>query len=368
MRSDVVQDNFFVDGAWQRLTRLYASMQDFTGGLFMQEPFMYNRVNGGGYFPGQDVIVQQVQILAALQFPPRFYKEDLAFNLAQIGVINNGPNARVNLYDLYYQNAVSACSTDLNIDAYQHGQASGTNIAQSRLQYIDGMDEALNDGVNPGWMGNIYSTYGNQVRNGAVGNTINSVPLWCGDQNGNPGQANWGQVTALYLNCVQAPDTLLSNKALFNYLWNREETKQRFAQETDARIGLTGFKVLDAYYHVDKLAPSTKFGTLLPAGLSQTSSVKPSTFSMPNLNATQTAISGYPTGGGQTINPGEPLFALRLKDWKIRPTTDPEYSQNFTPLIRSQQNPDLVVAWLKNAVNWYTDSPRDNSQAVGMSF
>lgn len=334
----------------------------------MQEPFMYNRVNGGGYYPGSDVQVQEVQVLAAMQFPPRFYKEDLAFNLAQIGVINAGPAAAVSIYDMYYENAVQALSTDLNIDFYQHGQAAGTGISQTRTQFIDGADEALNDGVNPGWMGNYYTTYGNQVRNGAVSNTLNSVPLWSGDQNGNPGQANWGQVSALYLNCVQPPDTLLSNKALFNYLWNREETKQRFAQENDARIGLTGFKILEAYYHIDKLAPSTKFGTLLPSGLSQTSSVKPSTFTLPSLTTAQVAISGYPASSTPTINPAEILFAFRLQDWKLRPTNDPEYNHSFTPLIRSQQNPDLVVAFYKAALNIYTPSPRDNGQALGMSF
>ncbi len=368
MQRDALTDNFFVDGAWQRCIRYYAMKQKYEGGLFMQEPFMYNRVNGGGYFPGADTVVQEVQILAATQFPPRFYKEDLAFNLAQTEVMNAGPAAYVSIWDAYHTNAASSLSTDLNIDWYQHGQASGTGIAQSRTQYMNGADEACNDGVNPGWMGNYYTTYGNQVRNGQIGNTLNSVPLWNGDANGGTGQANWGMVSGLYLNCVQSPDTLISNKALFNYLWNRAENKQRFAQEEDARIGLTGFKILDAYYHIDKLCPSTKFGTILPSGLSQTSSIKPSTFTMPNLSAAQTAVSGYPTGGGQTINPGEILFAFRLADWKMRDSQSEEYNFNFTPLIRSQQNPDLVVQWLKLATNSYTPSPRDNGQSLGIGF
>ena len=368
MQKDALTDNFFVDGAWQRCIRYYAMKQKYEGGLFMQEPFMYNRVNGGGYFPGADTVVQEVQILAATQFPPRFYKEDLAFNLAQTEVINAGPAAMVSIWDAYHTNAVSSLSTDLNIDWYQHGQASGTGILQSRTQFMDGADEACNDGVNPGWMGNYYQNYGNQVRNGQVGNTLNSVPLWNGDASGNPGQANWGMVSALYLNCVKEPDTLLSNKALFNYLWNRAENKQRFAQEEDARIGLTGFKILGAYYHIDKLCPSTKFGTILPSGLSQTSSIKPQSFTMPNLNATQTQVSGYPTGGGQTIQPGEILWAFRLQDWKMRDSQSEEYNFNFTPLIRSQQNPDLVVQWLKLATNSYTPSPRDNGQSLGIGF
>ena len=365
LRRDAVQDNFFVDGAWQRVIRYYASLDPYTGGLFMQEPFMYNRVNGGGYFPGADVVVQENQILAALQFPPRFYKEDLPFNLAQTEAINAGPAAAVSIWDAYHTNAVEALSTDLNIDFYQHGQAIGTGVAQSRTQFIDGADEFCNDGVNVGYLGNYYPNIGNQVRNGVVGNTINSVPLWSGDQGGNTGQANWGQVMNLYQNCVQPPDTLLSNKALWTYLWNREETKQRFAQETDARIGLTGFRILDAYYHIDKLCPSTKFGTLLPSGLSQTSSIKPSTFSMVSLTAAQTAVSGAPSSFTGTMNPGEVLFALRLKDWKLRPSNSEEYNFNFTPLIRSQQNPDLVVQWLKHCINIYTASPRDNGEAFG---
>ena len=55
IQRDVLADNFFVDGAWQRLTRYYAAERPFTGGLFMQIPFQYDRVNGGAYTPGADV-------------------------------------------------------------------------------------------------------------------------------------------------------------------------------------------------------------------------------------------------------------------------------------------------------------------------
>lgn len=373
MRRDSVQDNFFVDGAWQQLCRYYGQNEIFPGGTWMQEPFMYDRVDGGGYFPGSDVVVNEKQILSAMQFPPRFYKENLPFNEAQTEVINAGPAAAVSIWDAYHTNAVMSMSTDLNIDAYQHGQQIGTGVAQARTQFIDGMDEAMSDGINPGWLGNYYTTYGNATRNGVFTNTLNSVPLWSGDQAGNPGQANWGQVMNLYQNCIQPPDTLLSNKALWTYLWNREETKQRFASDTlshgkDERIGLSGFKLLDAYYHIDKLAPSTKFGTLLPSGLSQTTGIKPQSFTLPSLTAAQTAISGYPSGVTPTINPGEILFALRMQDWKFRPTNAPGYNHYFTPLIRSQQNADLVVQFYRLALNWYTPSPRDNGQSLGFSF
>lgn len=368
LKSDVVQDNFFVEGAWQRLTRAYGGADEFLGGTLMQEPFQYDRVNGGAYPPGADVEVVQKQILSAMGFTPRAYKEDVPINLWQTEVINSGPAAAVSIYDAYMTNAVSAMSTDLNIDAYNHGQPSATGVASNRSLYINGMAEALNDGVNPGWTGDYFVNYGGQARNGAVNVVLNSTPLWAGDANGNVGQVSYGLLFGAYLNCVQSPDTGLCNKACFQYIAMREEPKQRFAQETDARIGLTGFKIMDAFIHVDKLAPSTKYGTLLPAGLSQTTAIKPSTFTLPSLTATQVAVSGYPASVTPTINPGEPFFWLRMKDWKLRPSNSPEYNHNFTPPVRTQNNPDLIVMFYKCATTYYTPSPRDNWQIVGIGF
>ncbi len=364
MRSDVVQDNFFIDGAWQRLTRYYHAEDPFFGGTWMQEPFMYDRVNGGAYAPGSDVEVEQKQILAAMAFTPRAYKEDVPINMLVTEVINAGPAAAVSTYDTYMTNAVQAGSTDLNIDAYQHGQAASSTVSQNRAIYMNGIDEAVNDGVNPGYLGNVYPTYGGQTRNGAVNNVLNATPIWAGDSNGGTGPVSYSMLTSAYFNCVQAPDTGLCNKALFNYIANRQEPKQRFGQEEkDTRIGLTGFKVFDATIHVDKLAPSTKFGSLLPSGLSQTTSLALSNFTSPAYSSGGNTISGFPAS--KTCSPGDPFFWLRLQDFRLRPARSPEYNHNFTPPIRSQNNPDLVVMFYKFALTYYTPSPRDNAQIVG---
>ena len=367
LQRDVLVDNFFVDGAWQRLTRYYAAERPFTGGLFMQIPFQYDRVNGGAYMPGTDVQVVEKQIIGAMGFMPKAYKEDIALNLFQLGVINNGPAAAVSIYDAYYENATSAMGTDLNIDAYQHGQANSSTVLQNRTTFMNGFDEACNDGINYGFMGNRYPLYGGNTRNGVATNTLNSVPLWAGDQNGNPGQVTYSLLFGAYLNCVRPPDTGLCNKACFQFIGARNEPRQVFAQETDVRIGLTGFKIMEAYIHVDKLAPSTKFGIMLPPGLSMTSGVAPpASFTTAALTAAQTAISNYPAS--TACKPGEPFFWLRMQDWQIRPTDDPEYNHNFTPLIRTQTNADLVVAYYKLALGYYTESPRDNVEIVGIGY
>ena len=370
LRDDVVYDNFFVETAWLRKLRASGALEEFMGGLFMQTPFMYNRVNGGAYAPGSDVTVEQVQILAATAFVPKAYKEDVPLNLWRTNVIQgSGPAVKVKEIDAYMTNAVQALNTDIAIDFYRHGQnITGSN----RNLFINGMSEALNDGINPSWDGNVFTTYGGQLRNGVVGNTLNSIPIWCGSPTGAPGQVTFKVLVEAYHNCVQAPDVGLCNKALFSYLQERQETKQRYELETDITIGVggdavaSGMKIMSAYIFLDKLAPSTKYGTILPSNLSQTTSMSPSNFTSPTLSATQSKISNMPSA--TTLQPGEPFFWLRSKGWKLRPTNDSEYNFNFTPPIRSQNNPDLIVMFLKAGLNAYTVSPRDNAQLYGIGF
>jgi hypothetical protein len=308
----------------------------------------------------------QKQILAATGFVPKEYVEQIPVNLWQVGVINAGPAAKVKIIDAYMTNAVQALNTDLGIDIFRHGQASGTTVTPNRVIFINGFSEALNDGVNNSWDGNVFTTYGGQTRNGAVGNTLNSVPIWLGDQSGNTGQITYKPLVEAYLNCVQEPDLGICNKALYAYLLERLEPKQRYAEEQDVNMGMVGIRVMNALIMVDKLCPSTKYGQLLPSGLSQTTAIKPSTFTSATLSAAQKAISNLPSA--TTINPGEPFFWLRTKGWKVRPTSDPEYNFNFTPWIRSQTNPDNVVGFLKCGINVYTVSPRDNEQLYGAGF
>jgi hypothetical protein len=364
LKDDVLVDNFFVETPWMRKMRAMGALEDFAGGTFMQDPFMYDRVNGGAIAPGSDVAVMQKQIIAATAFVPKEYVEQVPLNLWQTNVIQgSGPAVKVKLIDAYMQNAVQALNTDVAIDFYRHGQnISGSN----RLIFINGLSEALNDGVNPSWDGNVFTTYGGQSRNGAIGNVLNSVPTWVGDTGGNTGQITYKTVFEAYQNCVQPPDIGLCNKALFSYLAERQEPKQRFEMVQDLSIGVSGLKVLDGTIFVDKLAPSTKYGTILPSNLSQTTSIKPTAFTTPTLSTTQAAISNYPSATSCT--PGEPFFWLRVKGWKLRPASDPEYNFNFTPPIRSQTNADLVVMFLKAGLNLYTVQPRDNWQLVGAGF
>ena len=363
IRDDVVIDNFFVEETTQRKLRASGALDEFLGGTLMQEPFIFNRVQGGAIAPGSSVTPVQVPILAATGFLPKEYIEIIPLNLWQTNVINNGPAAKVKLTDLYMTNAVQALNTDLGIDFWRHGQASGTGITDNRLIYVNGVSEAMNDGVTSSWDGNYFTSYGGQSRVGAVGNVLNSIPIWGGDQLGATGQASYKIVIESYLNCVAPPTISPCNKALYGYLLERQEPKQQFTQEKDLSIGLTGIKFMESYIHVDKLCPSTKYGAILPSGLSQTTSMAPSAFTS---SASPAATSNLPAA--TSVTPGEVLFHLRAEDWKIRPTSDEEYNFNFTPPIRSQTEPDLIVMFLKCGINFYCVVPRNQSHVYGIGF
>lgn len=363
MQADIVYDEFFVEGALPRKMRENGALDDFLGGLWMQHPFMFDRPQGGAHQPGTDINIIQKQLVGATAFQPKEYIEVVPNNLWQSNVINNGPFAKVKLIDIYYAAAIQALNTDLNLDLYRHGQASPTGVGDNREKFINGAAEVMNNGVDNSWDGNIFTSYGGQARNGNIGNVLNSIPIWFGDSLGNTGQISYKNVLEMYLNCIQPPDAGFCNRALFAYLLERQEPKQNFVEAKDMQIGLTGIKIMDAYIHMDLLCPSTKYGSILPSGYSSTTPVTPATFTS---RVGVPGISNLPSG--VTINPGEILFFFRTAGWKIRPTNDPEFNFNFTPPIRTQKNPDLVVQFLKAAINFYSPSPRDNTHGYGAGF
>ena len=124
IEQDVVQDNLFVEDGLQKIVRFYANERPYTGGLFNQIPFVYDRPTGGASVPGGTREVRDKQLLAALSFGEREYIEEIPINEWKNKVINAGPNAAVDIYDTYMQLAVKAFNTDWNVGAYRHGQAS----------------------------------------------------------------------------------------------------------------------------------------------------------------------------------------------------------------------------------------------------
>ncbi len=361
----VVYDNLFVQSGLQRLARVLCTEEPYEGGLYDTVPYIFDRPAGGASVPAKTRTVVDKQLIAGMMFQPKEYTIDIPENEWRLKALNRGDNAIISLYDTWMKLAVEAFNTEWTVDAWGHGQTSSSTVSQDNSIRVQGFDEFYNDGVNPGWMGNTYTTIGSETRNqaGTNTNTLNSVPVWCGDAAGAVGQVNYSKLLDGYLQCVEDPDVGLCSRELFRLILTRLEPKQGFAQETDVRIGVEGVKLLNAKIHKDLLAPSTKYGSMLSPNLTPGRTLVPSDIAVGALTAAQTAVSGYPEN--TTCKAGEPFFWVRLRDWVFRPLADPRYRHHFEGPIPSPEAPDLKVMFYQEGLNWYTPFPRNGKIMVG---
>jgi hypothetical protein len=373
IRDGVVYNNFWVDTPLQDHFRRSGAFDDFTGGVASLDPFIYQGPDGGGVDPGQTVTVMRRQILASLSFQPKAYAtwfsvEDFEMgNGEHAGVINAGPNAAVDLYTVYLEGLTSRLNTFIEMDFYRHGQASGGTVTDNRVKLIDGASEACNDGYNPSWDSNVFSTYGTQPRNGAVSNALNSIPRWAGDASGNPGQISFDFMIQTYLQAIERPTIGITSKVGYGYICSLYQRQQRYdisVTKRDGNIRWNGLTFEDAVIYDDWLTPSAVEPSYLPTGLvgggGQTNVT--STFSVP---ATVTSASGLPASG-TTVTVGETLWWFYAPSWRFRPTNNPAW---FFGIRRTSayDNVSLDALFMRLALNVECPMPRCNVQCYGFN-
>lgn len=360
IKDGIVFDNFFVDTPLQRYFRAEGAVDPFFGGAAMQVPFQFARLSGGAIAPGQDVVVNRKQILDANLFVPKLYTAYAALEEFQLKVLNAGPEAKVDLYELYVETMTKGLNTDTEVDWYRHGQANGTGVTDNRILNMNGMSEALNDGVTNSWDGNWFPTYGGQARNGAIGNALNSIPQWLGDANGNTGPISYEVMLQTYLLAIERPTMGLTSRQGYSFIAAMMQRQQRYQVDVDTNIEMRGIRFEEAIIFNDLLVPSAVEPALLPTGLSQ-STTQTGTFTSVTTPA---AASHLP--GNKTITVGELLLWLHIPSWKYRPAADPDFMFGVRGPIPSPTNPTLDTLFMNLSLNSYSPVPRNSIQCYGM--
>lgn len=361
IKDGIVYDNFFVDTPMQRYFRAEGALDPFFGGAMMQVPFQFARAQGGAIVPGTDVSVNRKQLLDAALFAPKLYSAWVALEEFQLKVLNEGPAAKVDLYEMYVETLTKGLNTDTEIDWYRHGQANGTLITDNRIAAMNGMAEALNDGVTNSWDGNIYTTYGGHTRNGVVGNALNSVPLWAGDALGNPGPISYEFLLQSYLNAIAKPTMGLTSNQGYAFIASLFQRQQRYTVDVDTNINMRGIRFEEAIIFNDLLVPSAAEPALLPTSLSNTTSITTGTFTSA---VTQVAASRLPAN--KTITVGELFMWLHIPSWKYRPAADPAFMFGLRGPIPSPTNPTLDTLFMNLALNSYSPVPRNSILIYGL--
>lgn len=347
-----IEDEFFLAAPELAYLRDHC-LVPFTGGSFMQAIFRYAPMIGGFYAPGSSFNITKRNTIAALQFDTRYVYVSIPEYKEEIQVENKGEYAVASLLEADMQNGVDTINAIIAVALAQSGQGT-RNLA------INGWAEAINDGITPSWDGNVYTTYGNQARNGAVGSALNSVPVWVGDQSGNTGVIQYSVLEEAYQDASigkKEPNLIVGNKAAVAYMKEKLVVQQRFAQERDPVWGVTGFRFNNAMVLKNDYSPSLKYGQTDPV----LGSWKTSTFNTTGMSPD--SRSNLPANTVCTV--GEVLVMYNTFDWLFRVTDNEEFGFGFSGFVPAQDN-TRVVAQIKAMCNLECLSPRTQKQLYGI--
>jgi len=361
-----VQDNFFNDVAFLAYIRDHC-LATFGGGSTMQQTFLYAPLITNSYGLGAQFNLEKVQTIAGTRFDPKYYVSIYPEYMENIDVLNVGPNAVFSLLNLNMANMMNSICADVAIAMSLHGQPTGSGIVGNRPYDINGWPEAINDGITPGWDGSIFTSYGGQARNGAIGSTFNSIPRYCGDSTTTTG--NVSAAGALTYSVLEEgywdasigrerPDLGVTTKRAFAYIKEKIQPLQRgeLATKQDAIWGVSGVAMNDAIIFPDDYFPSLAYGANGSLGNYLTS-----TFTVPSGVSSK---SNLPAAGA-TATVGEVFVWFNTSKIQFRLSTSPRYQfglWGFYPAADSTK----VVARTHAAVNLVFTSARHQKQFYGI--
>jgi len=392
VRRNVVFNNLFVGTPFQAKLRRAGVWDEFLGGAGMMEGILYGRTQGAAVNPGQTVTVTRQQINSGIKFLPKAYATwyplddwEMDDGSGTGGVINSGPSKIVDEYQLYMENLVLTMNTMLEMDSFRHGQSASATVNDNRIKTINGLDEALNNGIDPSVYGNRYTTYGGQQRNGNIGTALNVTPLYLGTSNGAPGQIDFAGLTLLKSRCeVTGGNPTLGITNVFGYsaIAIALDAQRRDVSNTRHDIAWKGFNFDGVDIYKDPLAPSSQaqnFIELAPQNGGQGlclladgvgSSTTTIAFTTPQFTFNGQPVAVSPTGSNlpstTTIQPSEVVYFLEPESFKVRPTNKKgwNYGLRRAPM---PNNVSIDALFMRLGINLYNVQPRHNNYAFGFT-
>ena len=356
VNQDAIEDEFFLSSTYQAHLRSKC-LVPFEGGAFMRNLQLYAPLIGGAYQKGIGGFnLTKPLTISSNVFDPRYYVVMIIEYLEDISVLNVGDLAIFSLLETDMANAFLTMSTIMALDLQQNGQVAPRNIN------INGWVEALNNGVDKSYDGNVYTTYGTATRNGAIGAALNGNTYWLGAASGAAGTTQYGAINAMYITAKRGqvePDLFVMNKPQNNFVENRIQQQQRFGQEgasvRDPFFGAMGFRFKNCIVMIDDYFPSSfsPYGkTTNPGGSNLTGT----------FTSASSTLSNFPTG--VTLTVGEVSCMFNMPSIKFRLSASSEFGFAPTDFIRAPDN-TRVASQLKAAVNIEDLAPWASVQAFG---
>ena len=274
-----------------------------------------------------------------------------------------------------------AINTDTEVDSFHHGQAPVAGyITDDGSERINGDEEAMNNGYDPSIFGNVFTSYGQQARNGTQTNTLNSTPYWYGNSDGTAAAVTVEGLIAHVMRVKKYNSELgavigITSWEGAGYILGALQRQQRFVEWKPGRLetvpAFEGIDFMGVMIYGDTLAPGRSWTQTLPPEISVTSNAtdtagtstagQPYSFTSPS---TTTSYSGIPAS--TQISVGEPLTLLSGRSMKLRLTDEPEFL--FGVRRNQVYNSNTLDSYIVNlALDKYFTMPRENNVGYGFA-
>lgn len=225
----------------------------WTGSDTIQDNYIYAPMKSDAYVKGQKFNIDKKRTRAALTFNPKYYYTNVTEYLEDIEVEQKGPTAVFSVVRADLSVAAMSLSAKLEIALYQSGQGA-------RSAHVNGIPEALSDGVIASWDGTVYSSYGGEVR-ATVSPALNSPTGLISSPNIS-GPFTYRVAEQSYQSCCigeEAPVMGITTNVAFGYICENWHP-QRVIDTLEPTIGYSGIKFKKATILTSNYAPGA-YGT-----------------------------------------------------------------------------------------------------------
>ena len=397
IRKGMIVDAFGTNYPLLSLMKEAGVMDVLFQGTALRNPFMYDYPHGAATQPGATINPTRKQYITDAKFDIRFYETDLIVERTEYDLYNApGDTQIVDLEKAEAYGMAERLEMMIEMDAFRHGQpAAGSpggasaGVSDDRRYSSNGLDEALNNGIDCSPFGNYYTLFGGVTRNGVSGVVYNSTPYYCGALNSASTATTASSITWPVFQRAVAQLEVMGAKAKTGFVgpfgWGAIATAfrtQSLTMQLEVKegtdfgwpsINFNGIKI-----HSDPLAPSSAawkflpggntaaFGTTSPAkfydGSGSNTALSP--FTSPTYKSNGVAVSAgtlSPTGSNipsaVSLDPGEALYIIDPSAFVMLPPK-PGSGWNFD--IRENPIPNNVssnIRYLKLATNLINDQP-----------
>ena len=327
--------------------------EDFTGGSSINEDFLYNSMIGGAYLKGKNFNVAQRQTEQQLRFDLKFQQVSVTLFQEDIQVLNKGDLAAIKLLKARVDQGYMSLGAMVSIGTYIEGINPGYQAN------INGLAEALNDGVTHSWNDVAYPTYGGLTR-ATYSPSLTSTPV-----NLNGGSIEYDIIDSGYMDAFfgsgnYEPNIMVTTPKGFSFVKSKFQTQQRFQDvKLEVGVGFRGLSFNGAVLVASRYCP----GQYL-TGPNGTGTADPvaTTF----LTETSSgAITNYPDGLLSTNR--EVLFILNARKPFLNyyVSNDATFGGGFRDFIPAANNTTLVGQVL--LAHNLTVHPRYHKQIYGFA-